>query len=210
MGQLEFVRREGLFTMLLLFIALACVCVEGEQESTIPTPSQSLHIPVLSTRFFWSQALAIAQEWQADAYVYEVSVDVPVPGRTSPGHSGYPGVKFYFQSREADYVTFVVPCNVEGCSHFEIERERPVIYCLPIELDDFTLDSGEAVDIGLEYDEKDYFNLQTASVVLMLYRDIPSCSGPVKWYISFADFATREGVALTIDAATGEVNEVRE
>jgi len=47
---------------------------------------------------------------------------------------------------------------------------------LPIELDDFTLDSGEAVDIGLEYDEKDYFNLQTASVVLMLYRDIPSCT----------------------------------
>jgi len=181
------------------------------REQVELTATQPIHLPVLSVQSFWLQALAVAQEWHPDAYVSGVRVDVPLPTR-KVYPEGYPSVRFSFQSPGENYVTLVILCNAEKCHSFEVEQnpQYPLEQCTPINLNDFTLDSGEVVDIGLEYGGEDYINLPTADVDLMLFRDIPSCSGQVKWRISFTDFATRKEVALVIDAVTGEVIEVRE
>ncbi len=202
--------RVQVFAILFLFIVSASACANHSQEST--TQASVSHLAVLSTRYFWSRALATAQEWQPDAYVRSVDVDVPLPTRSSPTSRGYPGVNFYFQSPSEDSVTFAVRCTADECSSFEVEQSPgySLTPCLPITMDDFTLDSQDAIEIGLQHGGEEYIHRQTTNVVLKLIRVHPPCTGSVEWYVSFLEVAVLEDVNIFIDAATGEVIEVRE
>lgn len=212
MTRSTFSHRVQLLSILFLSIVSINACTNHGQGSTPQPLVHSSHLSVLSIRAIWPQALVMAQGWKADAYVREVAVDVPLPTRSSPDPQGYPGANFYFQSPSEDDVTFVVRCASDECSSFEIEQNPgySLAPCLPITMDDFTLDSQDAIEIGLQHGGEEYINRQTTSVVLKLLRVSPPCTGTVEWYISFIEVAASEGADVFIDAATGEVIEVRE
>ena len=188
--------------ILLLLIVSTNACINWGQSSITPTPNQSSQLSVPSVRNVWAEALAVAQKWHTDAYVYNVSFDFTLP-TISPANK----VIFSFQSPSENYATLQVPCSISRCSSFEVEREpeAPVTYCRPITLDDFMLDSTDALNIGLQNGGEHYTQLQVALVFLLLYRANPSCTGPVEWSISFLDPYASTGTDIAIDATTGEI-----
>jgi hypothetical protein len=207
MTQVTLGQRERFLAVLLLAIIVVGGCVNRGQNSTSLSAS-SPRLAVLSARTFWPQALALAQEWRPDVYVRVVRVRVDAPSRNSS--SEHPVVRFSFQSPSEDYVTFVVACDAKGCGSFEVEQkpQYPLRQCTPFALDDFALDSKDALDIGLQNGGESYMQLQTVSVLLMLNRTSPGCNGPVVWRASFANLAAVEGLDVVIDAVTGEVVEI--
>jgi hypothetical protein len=200
--------RPGLlFTALLAVIVATSAC----KTNALPTPINPVDLDVLSVRDYWLQALEIAQEWHPDAYVRGVDVDVPLLARPSSVLQNYPGVRFSFYSRSEDYITFVVSCSAERCDSLEIEQGAgyPLMHCMPMSLDDFVLDSKDAVAVGLQHGGDDYMSSSTAYVVLKLHRGSPSCTGEVQWSISFAE-PSGKGFDIFVDATSGEVIEIRD
>lgn len=193
-----------ILTLIAITITVSA-CVNQGLESTTP-PLQNTHLSALSSRVFWTQALALAQEWRTDAYITNVEVDVRLPNVPSSRSI----VSLLFQSPSENLVTLTVWCNAEGCSSFEFEHTTPLQQCTPITLDDFVLDSSDVLDIGLQYGGEAYAHRRTASVLLQLYRHSPSCTGSIQWTVKFADLATTEGLIIVIDPITGEVIEIRD
>jgi hypothetical protein len=197
----------SLFAALLVLIVVIGAC----QTDVLPTPTGTLELNVPSAREYWLQALEMAQEWQPDAYVRGVDVDVPLPARPSSVRPGYPGVRFSFCSASEDHITLVVSCSSERCDSFEIEQGSgyPLMHCTPIALDDFSLDSEDAVAIGLQNGGDDYMSSSTAYVVLKLHRDSPFCEGRVQWSITFAEPSGRV-LDVFVDSVSGEIIEIRD
>jgi hypothetical protein len=205
MTQVTLGQRERFLAVLLLAIIVVGGCVNRGQNS-ISLSASSPRLAVLSARTFWPQALALAQEWRPDVYVRSVDVDVPLRNSSSDHRTMW----FSFQSPGEDFVTLVVACDAKGCGSFEVEQkpQYPLRQCTPFALDDFALDSKDALDIGLQNGGESYMQLQTVSVLLMLNRTSPGCNGPVVWRASFANLAAVEGLDVVIDAVTGEVVEI--
>jgi hypothetical protein len=210
MAQSTLSRRERLLAALLLVTIVAGGCADQGRQSQTPTSTPLRHLPALSARTFWPQASALAQEWRPDAYVRDITVEVDVRLRNSSPDRRV--IYFSVQSPNEDYVQLAVACDAKGCDSFEVEQkpEYPLMQCIPFALDDFTLDSGDALEIGLQRGGEKYMQLQIVSVILKLNRASPGCTGSLEWTASFADLTAIEGLDVIIDAVTGEVVEIRD
>jgi hypothetical protein len=189
--------------MLFLFF-LASGCNQHTEESiTVAMPSPSFHSQ-FSIRDIWPQAMSVAQEWQADAYVTGVDSDIGLFSEATPDWTGRPEVRFFVQSPSEDYVTLTVSCNVLGCSSVETEREFSTIPLSPIMLDDFVLDISEVMAIAQQHSEVSLVNQDPQLSVGMGLSRIDSW---VVWSVSYLDLSSLDRFIIRIDAITGEVIE---
>jgi len=199
--------RPGFITLFLVLMLFSTHCT---RKVVSPISIQETKLEVLSVRDFWFEAFDTAREWHSDVYVRDVNVDVSVLSQGENSSDQSSGVNFRFRSLQKKDSILVVHCTLKNCYSFEVKNDQAVdLYsCRAIELEDFVFDSQEVFDIGLDKGGGDYLESKTTSVVLKLYRDSPICSGPVRWYVSFLDVSTQEGVAIIVDAVTGKVIQV--
>lgn len=177
-------------------------CTARSTEPPIMTP----------VRDFWREATSLArQRWHTEAYVKEVSIDSPVGGDTL-GSPCYPFVRYDFAApgERAEIATVTCWVQLGGGCDLSIKERDVVAQCTPITLDDFSLDTGEVLEIGLREGGERYKQAGTVYLLIRLARSDPGRSGDLQWLVSFWDRESLEALILLIDPKTGEVLEVRE
>ena len=164
------------------------------------------HIPVLSAKFHWPQAIEVAQEWHSDAYLIDITVNVRIPGTVSRLNSVY----FGFQSPSNVSATLLVKCNQTCYSSEELTTPISLPQCPPLEMDDQLLDSDEALEKALLYGGADHVRSEHALLHMDLERNYPGCDGStITWSVSFGNITTFENVIYVMDAFSGELLETR-
>ncbi len=171
----------------LIFTLFLCACASTEQPVVVPSVRQD-----------WDKAVALAQEWQSDAYVLEAHASF---------YEEYDS-QFHFRSNNSPNSFLLVTCHSGACAEAESEFESvpPLPGCAPIHYRDFTLDSEDALRIALEQGGSAYFSdAPHTRTVLVLSRGFPTCTDTVHWRATFYDLSTSEGVTIHLDAVSGAV-----
>jgi len=199
--------RSGLVAMVALMIwafPAACSLLRGGREPTARPSSYGLQPIALEE--YWSEAMAMAEDWRPDAYVREVSIDVELP--ESPASRSF--VEFDILSPSEDMVSLSVHCKEGDCESLEFDQNPgyPVLQCSPIELGDPSLTSQEALEIGIANGGRQFVYDSNASLSLTLSHISGNqiCSDRLTWMVDFFDPITR-GVQMLMDAKTGEILE---
>ncbi len=174
-------------------------------DSTIKNETQ---FTVRSVKPFEHRAIDEAKKWKADAYLSSVSVDaLALDSRTPPAA---PDLLYYlFRSRNDLQHTYSVAFLLNG----RIELWEGLIFdpnsdYIAIEPTDWTVDSTDAWRIAQENGGSEFFpSIQTGALhaFLELERRNPPRSGPVLWYVGYANQAMQHSLRILIDARTGVV-----
>ncbi|NOZ73218.1 MAG: hypothetical protein GXP38_15150 [Chloroflexi bacterium] len=116
---------------------------------------------------------------------------------------------FTFQSPSDKYHEFSAGCSQPGhCGTGIFSHPVAVYQTVPIEPDDFTIDSIEAAKIAQRHGGEKFVKRKAVSMFVKLERRGPTGTpgkGPVLWRASYLDLATGEELNIYIDAKTGEV-----
>lgn len=177
------------------------------QESMNPTSTtREFGIVPLSVKDAWPQAIDIAKKWDADAYLYDVAVDVQTPNTDYSIDES----RFGFRSPAAEKSILSVECHRgRGCLSKEYHTTITLPQCIPFNVEEKFLDSEQALNIALNNGGVEYVNKQNFSLMMTLRRDYPRCEGSlITWEIDFSNIFTLENIAIVIDATTGEVLEI--
>jgi len=159
---------------------------------------------VYSARAVITDAFAIARQWHPDAYLVDVHVEMAREGEIIL----FP-VEFGFQSPSDEYHSLAIRCSRPGhCGKQVFSHPVAVYHRVPIEPDDFAIDSIEAAKIAQRYGGERFIKRKAVSMFVNLERRGPTGipgKGAVLWRASYLDPATREVLDIYIDAKTGEV-----
>jgi hypothetical protein len=118
-------------------------------------------------------------------------------------------VNYVFRSASHEGETLAVICH-NACGTEEFETTISLPQCTPFSIDDFIIDSEQALEIGLENGGTNYIGSSSSIIKLTLGRGFPGCnSSAVTWEVNFRNVATFNGINISLDAITGEVLEIR-
>lgn len=192
-----------IFGILLVLLSSTCSVADREvndnAEPTVP------RFTVLLVRDYLPSALALAQEWQSDAYLLNISVDVELPHVKSISNE----ISFEFRSPSNENISLVIFCQ-KTCSSEELTTTIELPQCLPLEISDSLLESREALELGLKNGGVDYINGENAYAFMYLERNYPRCNGStVTWRVQFGNYFSSEQVLFVFDAESGELLETR-
>ena len=189
---------------LAVLVLAGCSLLSGGPTASDGPPSYGLRATALEE--YWSRAISIAEEWRADAYVKDVSIDVALPN--SPASLNH--VAFTFQSPSADMVSLSVSCEDGDCQSLQVMQEAgyPVAHCAAIEASDAEISSQDALEAGLQNGGSQfvYGSHTLLSLTLSHQAGNEICSDRLTWRVSFFEPVTR-GIRVFIDARTGEILE---
>jgi len=150
-------------------------------------------------------ALALAQEWHADAYLLTLSVNVELPH----GIPNSDWISFEFRSPSNRKNVLSVFCQ-KNCRSQELTTTIELPQCPPLEISDSLLESGEVFELGLKNGGIDYINRENASASMYLERNYPRCTGSViTWSVQFEIDFTSEHLRFIVDAESGELLETK-
>lgn len=185
-------------------------------ENTSTASNNSLSYSMQSIRDVWPGATTVAQVWRRDAYVTRVSTSALLSSTLSP-----PDVLFTYVSPSEKVEFLGVTCNPEGdCWTLELEdQDQSHTSCPPITLDDFTFDSYDVLEIGLQRATDHYSQLESVCVSLDLNQTDPyrtplwwgaDCNGILHWQMVFFEVSSGDGFYIAVDAVTGDVIRILE
>lgn len=196
-----------------LFLALvgllglaACNRTSVERPGELPLP-----FPTISAKGVWPQAVTQAQDWRHDAYVANLSINFDF----TDGEGAFDTIDFSFESPSDDEESLWVICDYSQCASEVLKQNEtyPERRTDPIEVDDFTLEGREALEISLAHGGYSYISVMQQRCIptfAMLTRMDPPYTGELYWRASYLDTATRQHLDVIIDANTGEVVEVKD
>jgi hypothetical protein len=194
--------RLGL-TLAALVLA-GCSLLNGGSTPGDGPPSYGLR--AIDLEEYWSRALSIAEEWQADSYVKEASIEVALPNSAA----SHDYVAFTFQSPSEDMISLSVTCKEGDCRSLEFMQNEgyPVLQCAPIDISDVEISSQEALEAGLQNGGSQfvYGSNTLLSVTLARHSGNKVCSDGLTWGMGIFDLVNR-GILVLIDASTGEILE---
>jgi hypothetical protein len=155
-----------------------------------------------SVRACWQQALALAQEWRPDARIVEIRTTAKVPAIYRPTYA----VKYQMQSPSEEYTKFLASCTPEGIRTVTVDEKpgRPIALLPAISLQDFTIDSQQALDIAIQNGDSRLALSPDSWVVLFLTRTFPWFRQRLVWVVLFS-LPSTGSTFICIDANTGEV-----
>jgi hypothetical protein len=190
--------KKRILTISLAILSLISSC-NGEITHT-PSP-ESLNI--ISLRENLPILEMEANKWKSDAYLLwadiELRQDYP---------EGYPVMAGAFSSPSSEYEGLLVYFTVDGILKTEVvEHEKPVYQQEPITLEDWTIDSQEALDMMLDQDGLEFIkskgNKQCS--ILILERLLYKPEQPVVWRLTLMECLGGDYVRhILLDPITGE------
>lgn len=186
--------------ILAVTLLAACTLTPGDAPTRTAEHQYALHAP--SVRPCWDLAVAQAQEWRPDAQIVEVKTSAKVPEGMKLGGA----VNYWVESPSEDYVSFFFSCTGESTRTGTIDQNPgwPLIHDPPLSPDDFTVDSEQALHIGLERAGARYAASSRSFIDLFLTRDVPYYPDKTVWTVSFSIVGV-ETTYVYVDANTGEV-----
>lgn len=180
----------------------------GRTESTQPENDHT-EFQVLSMKELYPLAEAAALEWQDDAYLYIVILNVFPANETHHSSAdfafrskAFPNVYFDYDYLERDTIKV---------SQSEEEFPAPKPQSLAINPNTIQIDSLDAVSIMYEDLGKEIHadcSIESWPALLILRYRIPELKEPT-WSISFDCESPQNWGAIIISAETGEVLEIR-
>ena len=195
---------------LLINLIIACIFLSGCGGEKAEIKNFDVdNFEILSAKGYWDEAIRQAENWQEQAYLTHVSIDIPLPN-AKRGVSA--AVGFHFLTSDSDILKLTVSCSGVNCSKRETEHDPdfPLQHSKKIGKNEFTLTSQEAFEIGVKEGGVEYIYNDNVVSSLVLMRDFNDYSGPVIWVVKFLQFRTGdfpEKFRVEIDANTGEVME---
>jgi hypothetical protein len=184
----------GFLLALLLWLAGCGTGAKGTEKYYTP-------LRVYSARAVITDAFAVARYWHPDAYLVDIDVEMAREGEIIL----FP-VEFGFQSPSDEYHSLAVRCSRPAHCGKQVFRHPVAVYrTVPIEPDDFAIDSVEAAKIAQRHGGEKFIKRKDVVMDVQLGRFKPRGKGPVFWVASYFDAVTREGLYVYIDAKTGEV-----
>ncbi len=192
------------FIFVLSFASLITGC-KPEEELSEAINSSFYVYPVTDN---WDNAMKYAQEWDKDAYIYEVSSHAYI----SSVDRSRARTNYYVSSPNIDNQGLHISCT-GTCTVVEVAASNyPINQCKPITMEDFSISIQEALDIAIEYIDPSILRSENANVGLSLARYNPQCTGDsIVWWVSAAIFTSPPSdIDMIIDANSGEVIEIIE
>jgi len=164
-------------TFVLIFIP---ACNGTEETTTLPGS-----ISVISLRENIDLLEMEAKSWQSDAYLAWVNMFIRF---TYPENARVVTAQFYSPSKE--FESLGVEMSIDGVvSKDPVEHSIPVYQQNPITLNDWTIDSQEALDLMLDQDGLEFIkskgNKQCSFLRLERLRDRPE--QPVAWRLTLTE-----------------------
>jgi hypothetical protein len=187
--------------MIALVLSWTISSCDGVVDST-PTAES---IEIISLRENMTALEDEAISWRSDAYLSWADIDIRI---NHP--EGSQVIAASFNSPISEYESLLVYVGVDSKLMSEIvEHEIPVYQKQPITLQDWTIDSQEALDIMLDQDGFEFIqnkgSEQCSFLKLERLRDRPD--QPVVWRLTltecFGDFVRH----IILDPITGEILE---
>lgn len=177
---------------LLCFAIQIALLLAGCIQSTPDVP-----IMVVSLREYYPILLENAQKWRPDAYLSDADISL------------YPSSKFLisasFLSPSENFESIGIFFLRDGTSKTEIyTQELPVLQHKPIAIEDWAIDSNEALDTMLDEDGRRFMGSGSAVCSwVRLERFLPLEAQPVIWTLNLSNCANAPRY-IYLDARTGE------
>lgn len=170
---------------------------------TLGTPVPLPDMEVLSVKNHYSDALAIAQDWQPDAYLGDASTRVRFQDKPSRLCIDYT----FYSAKVRREALLVWVCDDSTSHTMTVDMTRAIGERTEIENEEWVLDSTQALQIAFENGGEDYLK-HTASFDIALFLEYQKrvTNGPVVWRVSFLRWTGDGGnLHVNVNAVTGEV-----
>jgi hypothetical protein len=187
-----------LATVILASILLNA-CNNG--EGTTPAPSR---VSVVSLKENLGALEKEAKAWQSDAYL--TWAEIPI--RLDPSDNAEL-IATEFYSPSVEFESLGVDLAADGSITSEpVEYEVSIFHRDPITLDDWEVDSQEAIDIMLDDEGLDFLrSTDTQCSFLMLERRLDRPEKPVVWRLTLMDCLGPYVRHIILDPISGEILE---
>lgn len=202
----RFTVAKFLFMLFSLFI-LFWITIRYNKVAGSDTPE----FRVLSLSAYYHQALMIASEWEADAYLASASPTFAMPQDSTSLSINYSFRSYSSPGKWLNVFFIESSSSLPGVSEGEFSEgnNRPLPY--EIKVDRLTIDSAEALLIAYEKGGKDFIlehhGIDPDSFLQLEQENIALATGRPVWQVTFS--VDRLSMHVILDATTGEVLELR-
>lgn len=186
-------RKLSQFLAIAVLAGALSACKGG---NTLPIEAESLkeNLSILE---------AAGSQWRPDAYLFQVDVEL------ISGNSQRSAIAAGFQSPTEESESLLVIINQDGTVQTQrIDHRVPVRQVEPITVDDWGLDTAEALESALSDEGRRYLqeNADSQCSQMTLHRDLQRPREPVEWTLSLGG-CLLDGLfqRTAIDPFTGEV-----
>lgn len=154
-------------------------------------------LDIVSFKEYFPEIEEAAKKWDKDAYFVEANIPIYLPSEKNELWL----IRASFQSPIYDNLSLLVDLGIDGKIKTEIVgHTTPIVHITPIRVDDWKIDSPEAVTLldgtrsaGNSFEGRD-------DVFLFLERRIINSQSHVVWRLTMV----KEGSHLYLDAISGE------
>jgi hypothetical protein len=189
--------------IVITIVILACILLNACNNSEGTTPSPST-VSVVSLKENLGALEKEARAWQSDAYLAWVNLRIRLdyPENT-------PIVTAEFYSPSVEFESLGINLATDGSITSEsVEYEVSIFHRDPITLNDWEVDSQEALDIMLDDEGLDFLrSTDTQCSILMLERRLDLPDQPVVWRLTLMDCLGPYVRHIMLDPISGEILE---
>lgn len=192
-------RRKARLATVMIFLLLASGC-------QVQTESYGMRAYTMSAKRLYPEALAIARQQDAGAYLAYVDVDFRMVGDDRPLK-----IRFTFETRAAPpswcYVEFTDgkdPTLATSSHEYQYPHE------MSIADRDWLLDSPQALDIAQQNGGREFLLRWKPEITALTLRRASLGQGtsgnpPVEWCVVYAGFMRQQRLTVCVDAVSGQI-----
>ena len=175
----------------------------GEPAATpSPAPTYTVQFVKVTARQLYPAAEALARAWEPDTQLVGINASWPATAVDQVGNPTDWSYRFYSPSRSRLYLVGVSSSGqAVGAEHFRQETSAPPL----INLEKWKLDSSEAIAHWLDNGGGALLSQNPDTEVTMQLGVDPAGSQTV-WFVTGSGSADGQGLALKVDAVTGQTN----
>ena len=188
-------KQRRLIYCLLLFVSI----LAGACSTSTPTAPKTV-VKVVSLHEQWANLQAKAAEWYPDAYL--VKADIPIQGAVSPWL-----ISASFQSPSHDKESLGVTLELNGRITTQRFQVPDSVYQIPpIQLNDISVDSQEALNLLLDDDALRFLKEHPSHCsALSLERNPSQPTKPTVWILWLSSCGASPSKLTFLDPTTHEV-----